>query len=216
MSAVGNQNYAAPEIINGVHDTTEHLEDVKILTSSSGHAVTDVTRTLSDHVAYYGLLVDSYSVGNVIRYCLTGVPPNLDVNDTIALENGLFPTLCRCLCSVLNANSEAPKRRVRYRYISQIPREVSLTPSFMISHCAVQVIRLIRGLTQPDSQKRTSMRAARLYPWVNDVLVDSDYVPPSKISHLSFALESHHQVVEEEDGEDVSNSKVLEEPEHAV
>lgn len=152
MSAVGHKNYAAPEIINGVHDTSEHLKDVKILTSSSGHAMTDVTRTLSDHVAYYGLLVDSYSVGNVIRYCLTGVPPNLDVDDTIALENGLLPTLCRCVCSLLHNNNQGPKRRVKYRYIRQIPREVN----FCFDCC-----RLLSGSIT------TNISGDSIDPWFN-------------------------------------------------
>jgi serine/threonine protein kinase len=121
---VGNRSYAAPEIINGVHDASQHMEDVRILTSSSGHLVTDVTRTLSDHVAYYGLLVDSYSVGNVIRYCVTGVAPNLDVSDTIALENSVVRQLCGCLCSLLPSKSNRPQRRVQYRPISRIPLEV--------------------------------------------------------------------------------------------
>lgn len=63
------------------------------------------------------------------------------------------------------------------------------------------------------------MRAARLYPWVNDVLVDSDYIPPLKMSHLSFAInhDSHQHIVEEEDeSEDESSAKVLEEPESEV
>jgi serine/threonine protein kinase len=125
MSALGNRSYAAPEIINGVHDTSQHMEDVHILTSSSGHLVTDVTRTLSDHVAYYGLLVDSYSVGNVIRYCMTGVAPNLDVSDTIALENSAILQLCGCLCLLLHASkSNRPNRRVQYRPVSRIPLEV--------------------------------------------------------------------------------------------
>jgi serine/threonine protein kinase len=126
MSAVGNRSYAAPEIINGVHDTSQHMEDVRILTSSSGHFVTDVTRTLSEHVAYYGLLVDSYSVGNVIRYCMTGVAPNLDVSDTIALENHVIFKLCGCLCALLPGGhrSHRPKRRIQYRSIGSIPREV--------------------------------------------------------------------------------------------
>jgi serine/threonine protein kinase len=122
MSAVGNDLYVAPEIINGVHDTSEHLDSIKVLTSSSGHFMTDVTRTLSDHVAYYGLLVDSYSVGNVIRYCMTGVPPNCDVTDTIALDNNVIVLLCRCLCSL--RKSDPPKRRVQYRPIGRIPLEV--------------------------------------------------------------------------------------------
>jgi hypothetical protein len=47
------------------------------------------------------------------------------------------------------------------------------------------------------------MRAARLYPWVNDVLVDSDYVPPQRISYLSFAGKPEYtETVQESDNED--------------
>jgi hypothetical protein len=76
-------------------------------------------------------------------------------------------------------------------------------------------MRLMRGLLQPDSQNRTSMRAARLYPWVNDILVDSDYVPPHRISYLSFAGKAQEAgngttetVHEDEENEDPTESSM--------
>jgi hypothetical protein len=66
----------------------------------------------------------------------------------------------------------------------------------------------MRGLLQPDSQNRTSMRAARLYPWVND------YVPPHRISYLSFAGKAQEagngttETVHEDENEDPTESSL--------
>jgi serine/threonine protein kinase len=56
MSALGNRQYAAPEIINGVQSTS----DFSVHQSSCMHPI-DVTKTLSSHVSYYGLMADAYS-----------------------------------------------------------------------------------------------------------------------------------------------------------
>ena len=152
MSAVGNRNYAAPEIINHVRESSQHRQ------YSSQHPV-DVMETLADTVAYYGLLVDSYSVGNVIKYCLTGCRPNENVEDAIAFQNNPISLLCRLLCGV--------QRSVRYRSTYDIPPEVA---------------RLIRGLTHPNSAERTTMRAARMYPWIDGALLP--FEPPKDIKYL--------------------------------
>lgn len=58
MSAVGNRMYAAPEITRGIEknlDLSKHPH--------SNHFSVDVTKTLSDHTSYYGMLVDSFSIG---------------------------------------------------------------------------------------------------------------------------------------------------------
>lgn len=154
MSAVGNRNYAAPEIIDHVMESSQHP------TFSSRHPV-DVTKTLADNVAYYGLMVDSYSVGNVIKYCLTGCPPKEDVEDMIALQNNPLFLLCRLLCR--------SKPSIQYRSRYDIPPEVT---------------RLIRGLTHPNPLERTTMRAARLYPWIDGALCT--FVAPREISYLQL------------------------------
>lgn len=163
MSAVGNRSYAAPEILKGVH------KEKRNLTFDSNHSV-DVTKTLSDYVSYYGMLVDAYSVGSTLKYMMTGAPPNEDVEDIIALENNPLSMLCRALCGS-KSNAEGG-REVKYRSYKKIPPEV---------------LRLIKGMTHYDPEQRSSVRAARLYPWIDDALPE-EHKLPKEIDYLSIAL----------------------------
>lgn len=148
MSAVGNRLYAAPEVTKNV----KHIQP-------------DVNVTLSEYVSYYGMMADAFSVGNTIKYMLTGAPPHENVNDLIALENSPIALLCACL-------SKSTEKH-RYRRMSEIPPEV---------------VRLIRGMTHYDPGQRTSTRTARRYPWVDDIL---ETEPPStqQVEYLSFMVD---------------------------
>ena len=164
MSALGNRAYAAPEITKGV------LVD----NNPSGHGAVqlDITKTLSDHVSRYGILVDEYALGNTMKYCLTGVPPNEDVNEVIALENNPIVVLGRLLCCS-KPNAENGERQKQYRNYYKIP---------------VEVLRLIKGLTHYDPNQRTSVRMARRYPYVDDVLEGEPPDLVNKIDYLEIAL----------------------------
>lgn len=201
MSAVGNRAYAAPEV----------QADVRVLSQSSSHhrsssswgdrsfrrfslsrhKAFDVTRTLSDHVSLYGLNADAYSVGSTLLHMLTGVRPDQDANQAVALDNAPIVVLCRFLFSCCSGNtgsaspSSAPAaRRVQYRRFGDIEPEAK---------------RLIRGLMHPDPRERTTIRTARLYPYIDDVLAGSSQYPIHQsqafrsIDYLQCVLQRHGQ-----------------------
>lgn len=83
--------------------------------------------------------------------------------------------LCRLLCggkSAASGDGKGENRRVQYRPISQFPAEVK---------------KLIKGLTHRDPLLRTTMREARCYPWVDEIM-DSDVPVSGKLNYLSFVL----------------------------
>ena len=142
MSALGNRNFAAPEIIN--HVNRETLE-----TTNGAPAVTD---TLSEFVSEYGLMVDAFSLGCTLRYMMTGVPPHQTVAEAIALQNS-------CCAKLFGGKKDPKKREVEYRHLEELPAEVH---------------RLITGLMDKNEKTRTSIRAAKRYVWISDVLADEE------------------------------------------
>lgn len=184
MSAVGNRAYAAPEVQrNVVHREDSNdlsqcgslvFQDPSITSSGRSQRQTkvekkqqravDVTRTLSPHVSLYGLNADAYSVGNTMLHMLTGARPDQNVNELLALGNSPVVVLCKLLCGSCSSSSTddvaaaaSNNRVVQYRRVTEIEPEP---------------LRLIRGLTHPDPNQRTTVRTARLYPYVDDVLAD--------------------------------------------
>ena len=134
MSALGNHMYAAPEIINGVEDNySERL-------SQSNHYM-QITNTFSSHVSNYGMLADAFSFGNTLKYMMTGVPPNQNVNEVIRSQNSLLTTLCEMICkpkpSVMGG---LQSRTIKYRPLKDLPEELNL---------------LIKGTTHPSVSQRT-------------------------------------------------------------
>jgi hypothetical protein len=58
------------------------------------------------------------------------------------------------------AKPDAPKQRKKnYRKIKECPPEA---------------VKLVLGMTHRDAKQRTTVRAARKYPWINNVLEDTD------------------------------------------
>lgn len=183
MSALGTSSYAAPEIVQGVH----HIEKERssnITGHTTNNTTDDITSTISSFVADYGLLVDAYSLGCTIRYMMTGCPPHQNVAEAIANQNSIVTkVLALCCGSKTNPNNT---RRPRFRLVADLPGEVQ---------------RLIMKLTEPKESQRASVRSARRYPWIQDVLVppvdpskseDSfHFDDPEKIQYLPFAI--HHQ-----------------------
>jgi hypothetical protein len=191
-----DRNYAAPEIINKVRPRNHREEKKKkgkaeqkrstmtvtatstSVISSHGTTATATatasetntamtTETISNYVADYGLLVDSYSMGHTIRYMMTGVQPGTSIDDAIQkqqnIENGLL--CCRKLLFCFsNKNKKQPqqqpqKRSVRYRQTEDLPGEVYI---------------LIRSLTELSQRNRISIRKARrTVPWISDVFLSS-------------------------------------------
>lgn len=178
MSALGNRNFAAPEIVNHVkHETKTTKTD----TSGDGDAGTDITQTVSEYVAEYGLMVDAYSLGHTIRYCMTGVPPYMTVEEAIQDEN----SLCSMLCGNGRGgkNKKTGLRSPHYRRVSESPAEVQ---------------RLITKLCEPNEKSRTSVRKVRrTYPWIYQTFSEqeNDSSPwfsesSAKVEYLMCALSS--------------------------
>ena len=147
MSALGNRNFAAPEIINHVN-----RESLKLETTTKGGTRPDVTDTLSEFVSEYGLMVDAFSLGCTFRYMMTGVPPHLKVEEAIALQNS-------CCAKLFGKKKDPKKREVEYRHLEELPAELQ---------------RLILGLMDKNEKTRTSIRAAKRYVWISEVLADQE------------------------------------------
>lgn len=166
--------FAAPEIINHVRDSDQYRPRAEVNLEKVGDGNT--TETISQFVADYGLLVDSYSMGHTIRYMMTGVQPGISVEDAIALQSGGLFALC---CGNKSGNDNQ-KRSVQYRSMDILPGEV---------------LRLVGALTQISEKKRLSIRKARWnYPWITDVLqsqTEQELAPnhpaSDQILPLSFA-----------------------------
>ena len=149
MSALGNRNFAAPEIVNNVQrDGTQS----KTASSANGPPG-ELTDTISEYVSDYGLMVDAYSMGHTLRYFMTGVPPYLTISEAIAEQDSICSKLC-------GGKKKTGRRSVQYRPLSELPTEVQ---------------RLIEHLTERVESKRISIRKARrTYPWINDVFEHTD------------------------------------------
>jgi serine/threonine protein kinase len=175
MSALGSPLFAAPEIKNKVYKVS--LPDAL---SNSSTSVDDITRTISTFVADYGLLVDAYSLGCTIRYMMTGCVPHQSVAQAIANQNTVVDVLCRLMAcgNSTKRRNKKPERTVRYRLVSDLPKEVQ---------------RLIEKSTLVDQIQRASVRAVRRYNWINDVLsaTEDDGPPevfdPADIQYLDFS-----------------------------
>jgi len=141
----------------------------------------DITKTLADHISFYGLTADAFSLGNTISHMYTGIRPDQNVNEAIAAQSSPLAMLCRFFCKGsgsgnpggANGGQSTTKRTVEYRPYSKIPGEVK---------------RLIRELTKRDPMERTTVRAARLYPCIDDVLEGRDPPPHGQVKYLTLAL----------------------------
>jgi serine/threonine protein kinase len=175
MSSLGHRAFVAPEIIKGVQKWDKNYPSGDD-SSHTGLSQPDITKTLSGHVSYYGMMVDAFSVGSTMKYFLTGVPPDQDVNQIIDLQNNPILVLGRLLCGGKKEGKHGEKqRRVQYRRMGKIPPEVW---------------KLIQGLTNYDSQKRTSIRMARRYPYVNDILESEPPPLREEITFLNIVLKT--------------------------
>jgi serine/threonine protein kinase len=168
MSALGNRAFAAPEITDSVEKET--ISAVK--SKTSGDEV-DVTATLSEFVTEYGLLVDAYSLGCTIRFMMTGVLPHHSVEDAIAAQQTVSARFSGWVGKKLSSKSKPAKRKVKFRREEDLPGEVQ---------------RLIKCMTEKAVKKRTSVRTARKYPWILDVLGEGAGEVPNELSYLKLAL----------------------------
>ncbi|KAL7461533.1 hypothetical protein ACHAXS_001952 [Conticribra weissflogii] len=161
LSALGTRNYAAPEILSGIHklaDTLNTSIHKRILRSSSGESLgttkraSSTMRTLGECVSDYGMVADAFSVGATIRHMVTGVPPSIDVEEFIAAKNHPLKKLARSFKKRVSA-SKAAKRGKVYRLEWELPEDVT---------------HLIQILTHYDSRRRATVRFARKHAWINN------------------------------------------------
>lgn len=171
--------FAAPEIVNQVR--SEFRPRIDPVLQEGGESTT--IETISNYVADYGLLVDSYSMGHTIRYMMTGVQPGISVEDAILQQNGGAIGKLFSLCCAKKSDGDKQKRSVHYRNIDDLPGEI---------------LRLVGTLTQISEKNRLSIRKARWnVPWIADALQSQEdekkeqaqFSPQiNEISHLPFAI----------------------------
>ena len=145
LSAVGNRNFAAPEVKKGIR-AFKRFTKKKV----EGEEQPTAQEPLSDYVSDYGMIVDAFSTGATIRYMVTGVPPHTSVDEFLQEKNSAINVLGRKIKKAVN-KKYANKMVKRYRSNQDLPP---------------QVVRLILGLTHWNEKKRTTIRSARDYEWI--------------------------------------------------
>jgi serine/threonine protein kinase len=182
MSALGNRNFAAPEITSNVkREQKSHPANVLVTStaaSASAADEVDITETISEFVSDYGLLVDAFSLGCTIRYMMTGVPPHRRVEDVIAEQKSMGRRITRWV-GKKTGSIDRNERKKKYCLLDDLPGSVS---------------HMIGRLTEKSVKNRLSVRAARRYPWIFEVLPDdSPETGPEILSYLECALKHSQQ-----------------------
>ena len=169
MSALGNRNFAAPEIIDKVH------EENHVGLNNTEQEEVDVTDTISNFVSEYGLLVDAYSLGCTIRYMMTGVQPHIRVESVVAERKSMGYRMGRWL-GKKTGSIDKNARKKRIVLISDLPGDFQ---------------RLISAMTEKNQKSRMSVRSAKRCPYIYDVLENGD-APPNdqkdEIKYLSIVM----------------------------
>jgi nicotinic acid phosphoribosyltransferase len=159
MSAVGNRFFAAPEV-------QRRVRDIKL--SEHGKP----KNTLSNFVSDYGMVADAFSVGATIRYILTGVSPMENIDDVIWAQQNPVTKASRWIGKKLSKSKETKKRTKTFRKIKECPREA---------------VKLVLGMTHGDQLQRTTVRAARMCPWIDEVLESTENPALSEMKFLKCA-----------------------------
>lgn len=94
----------------------------------------------------------NYQVGATIRFMVTGVPPEFDVDDYIQSKSH---PLKKAIRMIKRGSTKSAKQ---YKCREDIPGDV---------------MDLIEGLTHYDSSKRMTIRSATGHPWVSEVQPES-------------------------------------------
>ena len=172
MSALGNRNFAAPEITSNVMKERNSYPNI------TAPDEIDITDTISEFVSDYGLLVDAFSLGCTIRYMMTGVPPHRRVEDVLAEQKSLGRRFAYWAGKKSGSNDPS-KRKKKYRLLHDLPASIP---------------HMIAGMTDKSVMKRLSVRTARCYPWIFEVLPDdTPQTSHDKLSYLECALKHSQQ-----------------------
>jgi serine/threonine protein kinase len=148
------------------------------------------TIPLSEHVSTYGMVADAYSVGAVLRYILTGCPPQVSTSTYISQQNSPLNLLGQGMGSLLRRSSSRMNkepdgtikdgvilpRKKQFRYQQDLPEEVRF---------------LILGLTHFDPQKRTSVRSALGSSWFGSTIAPPTQRMEEPVSFLHCVLEGY-------------------------
>jgi serine/threonine protein kinase len=121
MSAVGNRNFCAPEIIEDMINDLDKMSEKTTLTSSSRASITE---TLSTCVSEYGLMIDAYSLGYTFHYMMTGARPPRLAEDVLAEQKSLTKRFSRWAKKKMSSKSS--KREKRNRLESDLPMDAQL------------------------------------------------------------------------------------------
>ena len=150
LSAVGNRNFAAPEVQKGIH-LFKKSNDTR--NKNQKETTKSTIQPLSEYVSDYGMIVDAFSTGATIRHMCTGVPPQTSVEEFLQDKNSLLRVLGRKIKNKMQKDdgNKHKKRPKQYRKNKDLPDEA---------------VRLILGLTHWNEKKRTTVRSARDYEWI--------------------------------------------------
>jgi len=171
LSAVGNRNYVAPEIINdirifkrrGTATGTGTAGDKKNKNNDNNNnnknQLQQKEEPLAEYVSDYGMIVDAFSTGATIRYMCLGIPPQTSVDDFWQEKNSLLRVVGRKVKKIItkkdstngSTTTTTKKRKKKYRSNNDLPPET---------------VRLILGLTHWNAKQRTTVRSARSYDWI--------------------------------------------------
>eukprot|EP00978_Attheya_sp_CCMP212_P011260 scaffold27679_cov49-Attheya_sp.AAC.2 len=170
LSAVGNRNYAAPEIIKGVRPY-KRVDSLSRSLSKSMRSRKKQAEPLANNVSDYGMVADAYSLGATVRHLLTGIPPDMGYDEFMAQRSNVLKSIKKMFQKKKDSKKDAKPKNV-YRRNKDLPMEAS---------------RLVRGLTHWDPRKRTTVRAARSFPWVSDLLSNEEHdIEQEEGGHVQF------------------------------
>mmetsp|Transcript_6707 Transcript_6707/g.14665 ORF Transcript_6707/g.14665 Transcript_6707/m.14665 type:complete len:455 (+) Transcript_6707:159-1523(+) len=180
LSALGQRSYAAPEITRGVRQFSlggsRH--------GRGGSAKKERGAPLAECVSDYGMVADAFSLGATIRYMLTGVPPHLAVDEFLAMQKSPVAVASKFVGKVTRkVTGKEKKRGKRYRSVEELPPEAG---------------QLIHSLTHWDQTKRTTVRGAKLFPWICDPTEASNEEPKNTVRFLKCALPPSEEIHEPE------------------
>lgn len=172
LSALGQRSYAAPEITRGVRKFTNNRGHNSGRQSSRRE--TDSDRPLAECVSDYGMVADAFSLGATCRYMLTGVPPHIAVDEFISVQKTPIAKMSKLVSKALKQlTGKETGREKRYRSAEELPPEAG---------------QLIHSLTHWDPAMRTTVRGAKLFPWLRSRDGNEDDLSNRPVQFLKCAL----------------------------
>jgi serine/threonine protein kinase len=151
-AAEGNKKYVAPEVLNALHTRRGSIK--------------------GENTSSYGTAEDAYSLGALMRYMLTGVPPEYIIDEYVSCLNIVFvdaanwfsfsPTLVCC--------NRRKRVKRRFKQDDDIPKDAS---------------DLIFSLTIKNTKNRLTIRHAQCHPWIK-LKEDDDPSVHAPIKFLKF------------------------------